>query len=385
MKIHIFSDWWAPYFIGGAEKSAQLVAKRLVSDGHEVQVFTLRNRTKYSSFATDIRTIPNIAIRRSPRGNKLIRILDKIRIYLDYVTPLFFAKKLLAGEPDIVILHQVERVGSRSLRRLVKLKGRIPVLRVYHDFSDTCLLRTRFRNDYECEDTCKLCIFKQNSTKRISQSFDYLVANSVYTKEKLLALGYKSDFLVGYPNIELPKSGYDSIIRQCKDIGYVGRIHPTKGLEGLIRAASLIERDLYIVGSGDSGYIETLASIAEGIGVSLKFLGFSEDPYQNLYGKVSLIAVPSLWEEPFGRVPLEAISRGFKVVAAETGGLPESKIFTNPPFNLFVARDPHSIARAILKAEAEEFPFLDVNAFNSQTLPETVSQIVGNLKKFGHD
>ena len=383
MKIHIFSDWWDPYFIGGAEKSAQLVAKRLVSDGHEVQVFTLRNSSKNSDFALDIRTIPNMAVRRSAHTNSLIRILDKIRLYFDLITPVFFAKELLASDPDFIILHQVERIGSRGLRRLVKRKGQIPILRVYHDFSDTCFLRTRYRNNLACERTCGLCVLKEDSTKRISVSFDYLVANSDYTKAKLLALGYNPDFVVGYPNIELRVDGNDSTFNQYRDIGYVGRIHPTKGLEQLIRAVSLIERDLFIVGSGDVRYIQRLQSIAGEVGVSLNFLGSSEDPYQSLYGLVSLIAIPSLWEEPFGRVPLEAVSRGFKVVAADTGGLPESNVFTYPPFNLFAPKDPNSIVRAILKAEAEDFPVFNFNAFNSQTLPEIVSRIVGNLGKFG--
>ena len=382
MKIHIFSDWWNPYFIGGAEKSAQLVAQRLISDGHQVQVFTLRNRSKYSDFASDIVTIPNVAVRRSPYASYLIRLLDKIRIYLDFITPWFFSKKLLADNPDLVILHQVERIGSRGLKMLVKQKGKIPVIRVYHDFSDTCLFRTRFRNNQVCENTCGLCVFKQYKTMRISSSFEYVIANSVYTKEKLSGLGYKADFEVGYPDIESSVAKH-AIAHQCRDIGYVGRIHPTKGLEQLIRAVSLIERDLYIVGSGDAGYIQTLESISREVGVTLKFMGSSQDPYQILHGLVTLIAVPSLWEEPFGRVPLEAVSRGFKVVAAETGGLPESKLFTTPPFNSFAPRNPYSIVAAILKAEAEDFPIFDNSAFNSLTLPETVSRTVDNLNKSG--
>lgn len=385
MKVHIFSDWWNPYFIGGAEKSAQLVAQRLIADGHQVQIFTLRNNSKYSNFELDIRTIPNMAVRRSPYPNNVIRLLDKVRIYLDFITPLFFVKEMLDSDPDVIILHQVERIGSRGLKKLVMRKGNTRILRVYHDFSDTCFLRTRFRNSHVCENTCKLCVFKQGSTKRISLSFDYLVANSVFTKAKLEELGYKPDFEVGYPNIELPEAGHVSIIHQCKDIGYVGRIHPTKGLEQLIRAASLIKRDLFIVGSGDGGYIQTLANIADEVGVSLNFLGSSEDPYKRLYGLVSLIAVPSLWEEPFGRVPLEAISRGFKVVAADTGGLPESRVFSYPPFNSFSPTDPHSIADAILKAEDEDFPLFNDNGFNYLTLPETVSRTVGNLKNSGNN
>jgi glycosyltransferase involved in cell wall biosynthesis len=36
------------------------------------------------------------------------------------------------------------------------------------------------------------------------------------------------------------------------------------------------------------------------------------------------VVVPSVWEEPFGLVPIESITRGVPVIASESGGMRES-------------------------------------------------------------
>jgi glycosyltransferase involved in cell wall biosynthesis len=45
---------------------------------------------------------------------------------------------------------------------------------------------------------------------------------------------------------------------------------------------------------------------------------------QDVYRLSSLILIPSLWPEPFGRVASEALLSGVPVLASRTGGLPEA-------------------------------------------------------------
>ena len=42
-----------------------------------------------------------------------------------------------------------------------------------------------------------------------------------------------------------------------------------------------------------------------------------------MYQSIDLLVVPSLWEEPFGMIVLEAYMHGVPVIAARRGGLPE--------------------------------------------------------------
>jgi glycosyltransferase involved in cell wall biosynthesis len=43
-----------------------------------------------------------------------------------------------------------------------------------------------------------------------------------------------------------------------------------------------------------------------------------------IYSMSHLVIIPSQWEEPFGRIALEAMLSGVPVIASRTGGLPES-------------------------------------------------------------
>ena len=66
--------------------------------------------------------------------------------------------------------------------------------------------------------------------------------------------------------------------------------------------------------------VENAANQLEG----LEWLG--ELPHSevvDLMGRASVVLVPSLWEEPFGRTVIEAFARGTPVVASDQGALPE--------------------------------------------------------------
>ena len=45
---------------------------------------------------------------------------------------------------------------------------------------------------------------------------------------------------------------------------------------------------------------------------------------RSIYGKCRILLVPSLWEEAYGRVAVEAQISGIPVVASNRGGLPEA-------------------------------------------------------------
>jgi len=40
---------------------------------------------------------------------------------------------------------------------------------------------------------------------------------------------------------------------------------------------------------------------------------------ENFYGKIDVLVVPSLWDEPFGRVIIEAALRGIPVIVSKNG------------------------------------------------------------------
>lgn len=66
------------------------------------------------------------------------------------------------------------------------------------------------------------------------------------------------------------------------------------------------------------------------------------------YQRADIFAFPSLWQEPFGMPPIEAMSTGVPVVATRSGALPE--IVTDGETGLLVERgDTGSLAEALLE------------------------------------
>ena len=99
---------------------------------------------------------------------------------------------------------------------------------------------------------------------------------------------------------------------------------PEKGIKELIAAAKLWDKriTLAIAGSGPlESYIKHQTSIINHI----VFLGkLNQDELPNYYSAADLLIVPSVHEEGFGRVILEALSCGTPVIGANRGAIPEA-------------------------------------------------------------
>ena len=112
-----------------------------------------------------------------------------------------------------------------------------------------------------------------------------------------------------------------------KQILYVGRVHPEKGIALLLDAVALIPEEqlagwkLVVVGPAESkyggggeGYLAELKGRAEKIGTRVVWTGavFDEERLNTYYRAASLFVYPSLAEkgETFGLAPLEAMAQG---------------------------------------------------------------------------
>ena len=99
----------------------------------------------------------------------------------------------------------------------------------------------------------------------------------------------------------------------------VGRIDPRKGLEVAVDAVrTLPGATLTVTGAGDAEHLDRLRERA---GEAVRFAGHG-DPAA-AYAAADAVLFPVTWDEPFGLVPLEAMSVGRPVVATGTGGSTE--------------------------------------------------------------
>jgi glycosyltransferase involved in cell wall biosynthesis len=135
----------------------------------------------------------------------------------------------------------------------------------------------------------------------------------------------------------------------------VGRVHPVKGQQAMIRALPRVlqqcpETVLVIVGEGPDRAACAALARQQGLGGRVRFTG-QRDDIPDLLAAADVAVVPSLWQEPFGLVALEAMAAGRPVVAFRTGGLPESIVDGETGF-LVAPGDETGLADAVARVLA---------------------------------
>jgi glycosyltransferase involved in cell wall biosynthesis len=107
-------------------------------------------------------------------------------------------------------------------------------------------------------------------------------------------------------------------------VGFVGRLHPKKNMELLMRAvASDANVSLSIAGDAESDYGRTLRALAAslGIGDRVTWCGFLKPaPRQDLVRELDVLALPSKFEN-FGLAAAEAMSAGTPVIVSPHCGI----------------------------------------------------------------
>jgi glycosyltransferase involved in cell wall biosynthesis len=109
---------------------------------------------------------------------------------------------------------------------------------------------------------------------------------------------------------------------------FVGRLTDIKGAKYLIqaipRANGKLNRRLSLTIAGDGPERTALQHTAEKLDVAIEFVGWVNTRQKlDLMRSADLLAVPSLWPEPFGLVGIEAGCVGLPAVGYAVGGIPD--------------------------------------------------------------
>lgn len=109
---------------------------------------------------------------------------------------------------------------------------------------------------------------------------------------------------------------------------FAGRMTRLKGGDVLVRAiaaaAARLHRPVHVTLAGEGPEKHAWQSLALRVGVTASFPGWVSGPdLTSLMREASVLAVPSLWPEPFGLVGLEAGLHGVPAVAFDAGGIRE--------------------------------------------------------------
>ena len=113
------------------------------------------------------------------------------------------------------------------------------------------------------------------------------------------------------------------------DVLFLGRMTDLKGpsllLDAANRASTSVGRRVSVVMAGDGPLRGPLRDSAKHLsGLETEFPGWVDPATRTaLFGRSRLLAVPSVWPEPFGLVGLEAAACGVPAVAFDVGGIGE--------------------------------------------------------------
>ncbi|MES2995447.1 MAG: glycosyltransferase family 4 protein [Verrucomicrobiota bacterium] len=328
MKILLLNLLYPPDGIGGSEKSTQYLATGLHDLGHDVHVVA-----QAISEETVMENTNNVRVTRvgSPPGYQPnVFALPKEHIQAlkeahsgDFIPFSESVAQIIEDEsPDIVHCNVVPRPGD--IWNYCKRK-KIPVVQTLRSYSIMCSARM-IQGGRNCMSWCDPCRDQYKNRIDASAHVDAVVGISEHVLNTFLFNGFFSEsrFAEVIPNSyhaermsPLPVLGNRG---ECIMIGYLGRIHQSKGIETVLDAFARKTTSrlvLKIAGSGNPDYISYLTSKYRSEFIS--FVGYV-DP-QDFVNEIDVMCMPSTWHEPFGRVNIEAIAHGRPVIAAKRGGV----------------------------------------------------------------
>lgn len=137
-------------------------------------------------------------------------------------------------------------------------------------------------------------------------------------------------------------------------LAYVGRVSQEKGLRHAVEALPDCDPAVHLVVAGVGNDLEAMQALVQRLGLvsRVHFLGYVSDPL-SVFEAAHAAVVPSLWNEAFGRVVVEAMGVGVPVIATTVGGMQE--LFEHGREGEFVPKaDAGAIAAAIGRLHGDE-------------------------------
>lgn len=257
--------------------------------------------------------------------------------------------KAMGWQPDVVFSHNMGRLDVDEA-----LVARAPVVKMMHGYFGTCVSGQKaflFPSASACSRTCgpaclalygprrcgrldpgeALSNYRWASRQRaLFPRYHSFVVASRHMQAEYVAHGVDAARVHVLPLFAGPHPPPSSGAGERRvDVAFAGRLTPLKGATTLLiatqAAARSLGRKVSLVLAGEGPERQSLAASASHYpGVELDVTGWLDPQARtDLFARATVLAVPSLWPEPFGLVGLEAASLGVPAVAFDVGGIAE--------------------------------------------------------------
>jgi glycogen synthase len=272
VRIILCSHWFFPSF-GGVETVSQILAEEFIRAGAKVSVVTSTPGPEIS--------FP-YQVFRQPDGKELRRLAQDSDVIFQNLISLRTLTPLILSRKPIVVTHQ------SWLRRADGRRG------------------------------------LENHLKHLALR----ACHNVSISEAIAASLPVPSIVIGNPFDTREFEGLTDRPRD-RDIVFLGRLVSDKGCDLLLYALAELKTkglspSLTVIGDGpEMPALKTLAAKL-GLNAQVEFLGAVREGRGQIVARHRILAIPSIFAEPFGVVALEGVASGCAVVASAEGGLPDA-------------------------------------------------------------
>jgi len=344
-----------PFYLGGAARSAHYLLASLTREFgiRAISVGSLEFQGRRWSI-TDIQDRNTLQVSRAEDDGRAVRVVCEYQVNLvaDFFSTL---PTLIEKEAPDVVWTQLE--GSQRIAEVARSRG----------YDTLVYLR-------DAEDPPAVL-------RRMAAIGCALVCNSEFMARRVETLTGRSAAVI-YPSLESSLG-----IRGNPD-GYIAMINPSrvKGVDTFLAVAKALPQHRFLLVESwklDGAALIALEARLAGL-PNVQFMHRAAD-VGDIYARTRLLLVPSMWEEAFGRVVIEAQSCGIPVLVSRRGGLPEAvgddsmviDAYADPEAWVVATRclldDPirycDAVARALDHAKSERF----TNAYAARRLLDICS------------
>ncbi len=318
-----------PFIDGGGPISALLVAKLLLGAGHELLVVNVADEAKDEVF-------DGVPVRR----------LETLNLYWNYRVPrpawkkaawhalenfnprafLAMRREIARFRPELVLTDSIENINVATWG--AARSAGVPVCHILRSTFLLCWKGSMMRGGANCAVACGSCKATSVGKKAMSRFVDGVVGETDFIIRRHVDAGYFPAATTRRIPGVVPRLMADgprpAPVGRPLRVGFIGVHTETKGVHVLAEAAERLAGsgrfDFRIAGSGQGDYADRLRSVfPRG---ETTFLGWT-DP-NDFFPTIDVLVVPSLFQEPFGRVIVEAFAHGVPVIGARSGGIAET-------------------------------------------------------------
>ena len=370
MNILIAVPGYPPTHYAGAERVAERIARWLVAEGHNVEVFTIE-RLDDPDFRVETRREDGLTVHRvfyntgtttpypgsydSPQlATAIEQTLGRTRFDLVHI----ISGYLLA----VPVIRAARRAGVPVVITLTEYWFLCPRLNLLHADQTLC---SGPESDHKCtrclaEDKRRYRLFSQKmpglanalwhmpvlsdleaavrtrreTLHRALEAADLVISPSQFLIDKFAEFGFNTERFVlirhGLASADTPPAPAGRGPSGTLRLGYLGQIKPHKGADLLVDAAlplldagQTLTVDLWGPDDEDPAYTTALKQRTAG-SPAVRWRGrYQKSELRDILASLDALVVPSRWYENSPSVIWEAYAAGLPVIATRLGGMAE--------------------------------------------------------------